>query len=1376
MGLLHTIRSLGRVKFIYPFLLCGIVIFTGIGSLLLMVVMKNPSTPAHYALLEGISNSAYEIIDTYYNFELNGFLSRDEAQKQAVSKLHSLYAEHPEYCLCVHDTAGSLLIKCAPSKENQANTFSNRDDWSRVSRLTVFEPWQWSIKTRLIDSTCYVKISKVKKQVIFFSSIAFAACIILLLLNIYHGYKIERIRFDAEKNLYESERRFEAIFDSIADGIVLIDCDDNSLLMCNRSLLSITGYDQHELLKFTAADLHPPGIDDQIRASVKQQEDNKYQIIQNIPLKCKNGEILIVDLTTTHISLFNKKYGMGIFSDISYRREKEEKFRYRIEFDKLVCTMSTMLMDTSSEKIDAEINNALKAIGGFLCVERVFICLMNNESSRFENTHAWNSSGITDPSIVAYDDPLGKFPWFFKQIMNETVVHIPDVRTLPKEASSFKKMCLDEKRKSFICVPLSTTSHVFGFLEFDVFSEKRMWDDDIISLLRIVGEIVSNALARKRTALALKKSEERYRTLVNNINLGIVLLDTSGTILMVNDMICKLYQETKEEFIGKKCSEKFAHTNISCDDCPIYEVLDSKMPTSLESQFITDAGRCYDVRIKFYPLFNEKDEITGFIQVIEDITESKKAEEQIRLFKQFADASTQGFAMTDLDYNLTYINPALGKMTEYSPEEVIGNSIFEYYSKEFHSILTEKVIPDVHTKGCWLGELPILSKSGNQIQTLNSIFCIKDENDVSFCYANVITDITERKEVEKILRHERDFSTGLINSSPIIVCGLGADGIIRFVNPVAETVTGFSKKEMVGSDWIELFYPDELSSQIDDCRACYQNGELRNYPLTLKTKQGDLKTIEWSSISQYDEDGNLIEIIGFGNDVTERNRNEEEARKFISISDHASYGLCIISTNGIIEYINKYFAEIHGYSVDEVKGQSIYMFHSEEQLEQINEVRSIIFEKGAFQSIEIWHSHKNGTAFPMLTNAVLVRDEKNNPKFIEITCIDTTEHKRLEEELTKTRKLESIGILAGGIAHDFNNLLTAILGNISLAMLDLTEEHDKLIAPLKNAEKASLQARELSQQLLTFSRGGAPIKKTTSIEELIYDSANFSMKGSNVKCNFQFDNNLFSVDIDKGQISQVINNLVINAQQAMSKGGTIHIACQNKTIGRGDSVKIKPGNYIHISIADEGIGISQENLTKIFDPYFTTKTKGSGLGLATSYSIIKKHEGCIEVESEENVGTIFHIYLPASKKVSSAESDSSKDQQTVAFNGKGTILVMDDEEIIRDIVGELLIHLGYEVEFAQNGTEAIDLYCKSLEQKKPFDAVIMDLTIPGGMGGKEAMEELLKIDPKVKSIVSSGYSNDPVMAQYKEYGFSGIARKPFDIKEISTVLHGILSD
>lgn len=377
---------------------------------------------------------------------------------------------------------------------------------------------------------------------------------------------------------------------------------------------------------------------------------------------------------------------------------------------------------------------------------------------------------------------------------------------------------------------------------------------------------------------------------------------------------------------------------------------------------------------------------------------------------------------------------------------------------------------------------------------------------------------------------------------------------------------------------------------------------------------------------------------------------------------------------------------------------------------------------------------------------------------------DITLRKKYEEYMLNSRKLESIGLLAGGIAHDFNNILTSIIGNISL-LKALIKDDAALLRIISNAEIASERAKDLSSQLLTFSKGGTPIKKTASIVEILTESVNFILKGSNVKCDFFIKNNIFPVDIDIGQINQVINNLIINSDQAMPDGGKITIICENVTIDNENNGTFKPGNYVRISIKDTGIGIPEEDISKIFDPYFTTKTKGNGLGLTTTYSIIKKHEGYINVESQVGVGTSFYVYLPASKNTI---ENIKKD--TGIIKGTGRIIVMDDNAMLRDTMNDMLTHLGYEVKFTTNGTETIDMYKKELENGRPFDLVIMDLIIPGEVGGKETIKELLQIDPKIKAIVSSGYSNDPIMSDYQNYGFSGVLKKPIQINELSNSL------
>ncbi|RJP61239.1 MAG: response regulator [Candidatus Auribacter fodinae] len=376
------------------------------------------------------------------------------------------------------------------------------------------------------------------------------------------------------------------------------------------------------------------------------------------------------------------------------------------------------------------------------------------------------------------------------------------------------------------------------------------------------------------------------------------------------------------------------------------------------------------------------------------------------------------------------------------------------------------------------------------------------------------------------------------------------------------------------------------------------------------------------------------------------------------------------------------------------------------------------------------------------------------------------EREKLENEILKARKLESIGILAGGIAHDFNNILTSILGNIMLLKQFITpdEAHAGFIS---NVEKASERAKDLTQQLLTFSKGGAPIKKAASISDLIQDSVNFVLKGSNVKPRFIIQDAIYPVEIDEGQINQVINNLIINADQAMPDGGEIIVRCENIILEEKQIPDLKQGKYVKITIQDHGHGISEKHLSKIFDPYFTTKNNGTGLGLATTYSIIKRHDGAITVESQEGLGTSFYIYLPASTK-----NIQKKNTDTVEIvKGNGKILIMDDDPMVRATISDMVAHLGYQVTDVKDGIEAIEIYRDSVERNDFFDVVIMDLTIPGGMGGKEAVTKLLQINPDANCIVSSGYSNDPVMSKFQDYGFKGILRKPVTITELSSVLH-----
>jgi len=389
-----------------------------------------------------------------------------------------------------------------------------------------------------------------------------------------------------------------------------------------------------------------------------------------------------------------------------------------------------------------------------------------------------------------------------------------------------------------------------------------------------------------------------------------------------------------------------------------------------------------------------------------------------------------------------------------------------------------------------------------------------------------------------------------------------------------------------------------------------------------------------------------------------------------------------------------------------------------------------------------------------------------------------SERKVTEEELIKAKKLESIAALSGGIAHDYNNLLTSIMGNISLAQTYL-EHDDKIYGLLNEAQRASILAKALTRKLITFSKGGAPIKKIVPILPLVKRATEFSLSGSNIKCEFHISDELWLVEIDETQIGQAIYNLVMNAREAMRDGGTIRVAAENANIADGIPT-LKEGKYVKISFNDEGIGIPKRHLRKIFDPYFSTKEmgtqKGMGLGLSICHSIIKGHGGDVGVKSQKGVGAIFNIYLPASDGKASKEKPEKSQMKASPVVGKGRILVMDDEKMIRNLAGEILSYLGYKVSLSKDGAKAIDIYKNAMGSEEPFDAVILDLTVRGGMGGKEAIRKLMKIDPHVTGIVSSGYSDDSVMTDFGKYGFKGVVAKPYSVNEVSVVLDEVITD
>jgi len=420
------------------------------------------------------------------------------------------------------------------------------------------------------------------------------------------------------------------------------------------------------------------------------------------------------------------------------------------------------------------------------------------------------------------------------------------------------------------------------------------------------------------------------------------------------------------------------------------------------------------------------------------------------------------------------------------------------------------------------------------------------------------------------------------------------------------------------------------------------------------------------------------------------------------------------------------------------------------------------------KTIELFGYKRDGTEFPVEVSfsAFKSRDQWHTVGIIR----DISARKKMEKEVLQAQKFESLGVLASGIAHDFNNLLTAIIGNINL-VCRLTDPKDENYELLESAEKAAMRAKSLSQQLLIFSKRGNPIRKATSISPLIKDSTEFALHGSSITCSIDIPMDLWLVDIDAGQMSQVIQSLIINGKEAITGSGTVEITCRNVIdIDLPSFPAPIIGNFVQVQIRDTGCGISKRDIPKIFDPYYSTKVDGRGLGLSIVYSIIQKHDGHIYVQSEPDLGTTVSIFLPAS--LDQRRKKDEKDE--TALDRHYQIMVVDGEEMLLNIARRMLVHLGHECICVKNSMEAIEIYKQLWKTGTPVDGVIVDLTIPGGMGGKETAGAIYDINPEAKIIVSSGYTNDPVMIDYDEYGFCAAIAKPFDMTELRDTLNSVM--
>ena len=633
---------------------------------------------------------------------------------------------------------------------------------------------------------------------------------------------------------------------------------------------------------------------------------------------------------------------------------------------------------------------------------------------------------------------------------------------------------------------------------------------------------------------------------------------------------------------------------------------------------------------------------------------------------------------------------------------------------------------------------------------------------------NYIADLNRTKEaLGESEKRYRTLIGKMLNGFALheIICdAVGQPCDYRFieVNSAFEEMTGLKAEEIVGksildvlphteSYWIDSFGKVALTGESVQIEDYSQEFDKYFEVLVYSTRKGQFATVF--------------------TDVTERRKDREALQLTQFAIDRSSDASFWMESDARFIYVNDAACRALGYSREELLSLRFHDIDPGIPEEVWIEYWSDLKRQGSL-TMESDHRTHDGQLFPVETVANFVKfgEREYNCAFVR----DITERNKMLEEFLRAQKLESVGILAGGIAHDFNNLLSIIMGNIDLVKDKLKPGAD-ISALLTETEKASFQAQALTQQLITFSKGGAPVKNFSSLKKVVKEIKKSPNLGSNIRCDITLAPDLWFVEFDEGQIKHAINNLIDNAVESMPDGGRIHVMAENFNLTAGGDLPFPEGRYVKISIRDHGVGIAEKHLSLIFDPYFSTKEmglqKGMGLGLTTAYSIINRHDGYLTVDSEVGVGTTFTINLPA------PENDISESEPIGVITPEepsartGRILLMDDEEMIRDLGHRILSRLEYDTELAADGNEAIEMYQKAMDAGKPFEIVILDLTVKGGLGGKDAAKKILKINPHAKVIVSSGYSNDPVMTKFREYGFIGALPKPYNIKDLINALN-----
>ncbi|MBI5476496.1 MAG: PAS domain S-box protein [Ignavibacteriales bacterium] len=880
----------------------------------------------------------------------------------------------------------------------------------------------------------------------------------------------------------------------------------------------------------------------------------------------------------------------------------------------------------------------------------------------------------------------------------------------------------------------------------------------------------------KKYSDLLKLSEEKYRFITDHINDLVGQVAPDGAFIYASPSYETTLGYKPVDLVGKHFSIFVNEKNVESLNDSILKAIKSKCDHISAEVWVNHKNGTpilFDANISL--IYKECGELERLQIVSRDVTQQRISAEILKKSAQewqnTFDALHDPIFLLGPDYKILRANKSTKTYFGFEPDEILGKHCWEV----------------IHNSTAPLNECPVfqLEKTMKRASTelmigtkwfeviVDPIF--DGKNELSGI-VHIARDITNKKQAEDALRNEK------LRLESASIAGKVAlwewdipSGIIEWSDEIYRML-GYPRDKLFRTynQFEQIIHPEDYNNVINALNLHFNNHA--HFNLDYRVKRFDDKYIWWHIVgnAQFDISGHPYRMAGVCVDISERKQAEEviAAEKERLLVTLRSIGEGVITTNidGKIILMNGPSEQYTGWNITDCYNINIEniikLIDPKSRYAIENPVSTILRSKSISEiCLDAILVSKDGTERMISIRTASIYNNTKNIIGAILVLRDITEKQRIEENIHNAAKLDSIGILAGGIAHDFNNLLNGIFGYLELA-INRGSRDEKLIAYLNKAIGVFERARNLTHQLFTFAKGSKPIKKIVELDSLIHNNVNFVLSGSSITAKIIIPSDLKVVEIDEHQFNQALDNILLNAIQSMQDNGTITIKAENCLNISPLPGKLPERDYICIIVQDEGCGIPEYNLPRIFDPFFTTKEKGTGLGLATSYSIIKKHDGYIDVKSEVGKGSVFSIYIPASGK----ESDLRYSNQTTGFTGSGKVLLMDDESYIIDLGSEMLKLFGYSVVTAKSGEEAIELFRLAAQTNEPIKIAILDLTIPGGMGGREAIKVLLEIDSSLKAIASSGYSEDPVMADPKPFGFHSRLIKPYRKDDLSRAL------